>query len=173
MPSQTLQLYDRLTGALIGLARSVEGNEHLVTPETDRLVIEGLSLPNNNFNDDTIQNLIEAVQREKRRLVPGCFACASSCGRTDDYDMRDLWEAKEDIRSLKSLLLSGIRGIAAYAYHAAALGYTDAEVNRFFYKALVFTGMEASRETLLPVVLEAGEISLKCMALLNRANTTE
>ena len=56
--------------------------------------------------------------------------------------MQSLWKADEDIRSLKSLILFGIRGIAAYAYHAAVLGYTDKEVNAFFYKALFAIGMK-------------------------------
>lgn len=46
--------------------------------------------------------------------------------------MKRLWNAGEDVRSLKSLILFGVRGMAAYAYHAAVLGYTDPEVDRFF-----------------------------------------
>ena len=49
--------------------------------------------------------------------------------------MKLLWNAQEDIRSLKSLILFGIRGMAAYAYHAMTLGYTDTEVNEFFRKS--------------------------------------
>ena len=43
-------------------------------------------------------------------------------GKNDNFDMQSLWEADEDVRSLKSLILFGIRGIAAYAYHAAVFG---------------------------------------------------
>ena len=39
--------------------------------------------------------------------------------------MNLLWSADEDIRSLKSLILFGVRGMAAYAHHAMVLGYTD------------------------------------------------
>ena len=86
--------------------------------------------------------------------------------------MNNLWEAGEDVRSLKSLILFGIRGIAAYAYHAAVLGYTDDTINRFFFKALFAIGMDDwGMDELLPIVLEVGEINLKCMALLDRANT--
>ena len=86
--------------------------------------------------------------------------------------MQSLWRADEDIRSLKSLILFGIRGIAAYAYHAAVLGYMDKEVNAFFYKALFAIGMkEWGMKELLPIVMETGEINLKCMALLDKANT--
>ena len=48
--------------------------------------------------------------------------------------------AQEDIRSLKSLILFGVRGMAAYAHHAMVLGYMDDEVNRFFAKALFAVG---------------------------------
>ena len=51
--------------------------------------------------------------------------CQNPCGNTDDYDMNNLWNDNEDIRSLKSLILFGIRGMAAYAYHAMVLGYTE------------------------------------------------
>lgn len=85
--------------------------------------------------------------------------------------MRKVWNAQEDIRSLKSLILFGIRGMAAYAHHAMILGYTDEEVNRFFVKALWFIGEDSGMDELLPIVMEVGEKNLKCMALLDRANT--
>lgn len=172
--ADTAKLQDELTGALIGLARSVEGNMHLLTERTDDLVIEGLftTVTNVNFNNETITALIHRIEDEKNRMVPGCTACGAPCGRNDDYDMNDLWQADEDIRSLKSLILFGIRGMAAYAYHANVLGYRDQEVNRFFYKALYAVGAKDwGMAELLPVVLEVGEVNLKCMELLDRANT--
>ena len=171
--ANTANLQDKLTGALIGLARAVEGNEELVTPDTNRLVLEGLftTITNVNFDDESIAALTEKVSAEKSRFVPNCACCASACGRTDDYDMKQVWETDEDIRSLKSLILFGIRGVAAYAYHAVLLGYTDEDVSRFFYKALSAVGSELIMDELLPIVLEVGEINLKCMALLDRANT--
>lgn len=48
--------------------------------------------------------------------------------------MQQLWNADEDIRSLKSLILFGIRGMAAYAYHAYVLNFEDPEVNQFSVK---------------------------------------
>ena len=172
--ADTAQLQDELTGALIGLARATEGNEDLVNETTHQLVLESLftTITNVNFNNDTVNVLIDKVQAEKRRLVPNCFGCASSCGRTDNFDMQLLWQEEEDIRSLKSLILFGIRGMAAYAYHAAVLGYTDKEVMDFFYQALVVIGMkDCGMDLLLPVVMKTGEINLKCMALLDKANT--
>lgn len=172
--SDTALLQDKLTGALIGLARATVGNEELVSSFTDKLVLESLfsTITNVNFNNDTITQLIERVENEKKRLVPDCSSCTVSCGRTDNYDMNNLWNDNEDIRSLKSLILFGIRGIAAYAYHAMVLGFTAEKVNQFFYKALFTIGMDdLNIEELLPVVMEVGEINLTCMALLDEANT--
>ncbi len=171
--AETAELQDKLTGALVGLARAAEGNGDMVTKDTDRLIIEGLfaTITNVNFNDETISALIDRVHAEKDRLVPSCLSCASVCGRNEDYDMRSIWDGDEDIRSLKSLILFGIRGVAAYAYHASVLGYTDEEVNKFFYKSLFTIGTDWGMDELLPVVLEVGEVNLKCMALLDKANT--
>ena len=172
--ADTARLQDALTGALIGLARATEGNEHLVNENTDKLVLEGLfaTITNVNFNNETLQILIDKVEAEKERLVPNCYECASTCDRNNHFDMQLLWQADEDVRSLKSLILFGIRGIAAYAYHAAVLGYTDKEVNNFFYKALFAIGMKDwGMDELLPIVMQTGEINLKCMELLDKANT--
>ena len=165
-------LQDELTGALVGLARSLEGNSE-ATPETYHLIIECLftTITNVNFNDKTIKELIDRVHAEKNRLVPDCSGCAAGCGKNDDYDMEKLWNANEDVRSLKSLILFGIRGMAAYAHHAMVLGYTDDEVNKFFLKALFAIGEDWGMDELLPIVLEVGEKNLKCMGLLDQANT--
>lgn len=169
--ANTANLQDDLTGALIGLARACEGNTP--TENTTKLIVEGLftTITNVNFNDETIKELIRNIEQEKESLVPNCSGCGSACGRNDNYDMNNLWNDNEDIRSLKSLILFGIRGVAAYAYHAMVLGYKDEKVNEFFYKALFVLGEDWNMEQLLPVVLEVGEVNLKCMELLDRANT--
>ena len=166
------KLQDELTGALIGLARATD-NAPGVNEGTWRLMIEGLftTVTNVNFNEKTLRDLIDRVHGVKARLVPNCSGCASACGRTNDYDMENVWNAQEDIRSLKSLILFGVRGMAAYAHHAMVLGYTDEEVNRFFAKALFAVGEDLDMDKLLPIVMEVGEKNLRCMALLDRANT--
>ena len=172
--ADTAELQDTLTGALIGLAKAVSQSEHLINEYTDKLVIEGLfsTLTNVNFNNDTLNTLIEKIKVEKNRLVPSCRECASECGNTNDYNMMNLWNANEDIRSLKSLILFGIRGIAAYAYHANVLGYRDRSVNSFLYKALFAIGMkDYGMEELLPIVMEVGKVNYNCMEMLDRANT--
>ena len=166
------QLQDELTGALIGLARATD-NAPDVNDGTWRLMIEGLftTVTNVSFNEKTLRELIDRVHAEKARLVPDCSDCAAPCGRAADYDMTNLWNAQEDIRSLKSLILFGVRGMAAYAHHALVLGYTDDAVNDFFAKALFAVGEDWGMEELLPIVMEVGEKNLKCMALLDQANT--
>lgn len=156
------KLQDALTGALIGLARTCQ--HAAPTDQTYRLLIEGLftTVTNVNFDAATIQAMVDAVHTEKARL-----------GGTDsDYDVQQIWNANEDIRSLKSLILFGMRGMAAYAYHALMLGKTDAAVQSFFIKGLTALGEDSDMDTLLPLVLETGKVNLTCMAMLDEANTT-
>ena len=170
--AEVAELQDQLTGALVGLSRAVD-NAPDANEGTWRLMIEGLftTVTNVSFNEKTIRELIDRVHEEKARLVPGCSGCGSRCGRNDDYDMNLLWNAQEDMRSLKSLILFGVRGMAAYAHHAMMLGYSDEEVNRFFAKALFAVGEDWDMDALLPIVMEVGEKNLQCMALLDKANT--
>ena len=169
--ADTARLQDELTGALIGLARATESNP--ATQNTYQTIIEGLftTITNVSFDDDAIIRQIEKTHAAKEELVPGCGSCGAPCGKTEDYDMQQLWNDNEDIRSLKSLILFGLRGMAAYAYHAQMLGYQDDEVNDFFCEGLFKIGYENTMEELLPTVLKVGEINLKCMALLDKANT--
>ncbi len=160
--ADTAQLQDRLTGALIGLAKTAQNGKP--TADTAKLIIEGLftTLTNVNFNNKTIEATTAEIEREKKALSPNPAA---------DYDMDNLWQADEDIRSLKSLILFGLRGVAAYAYHALVLGYTDDDVNNFFYEGLAAVGAEHTTDELLPLVMKTGEINYKCLEMLDRANT--
>ena len=144
--ADTAQLQDELTGALIGLARATEGTA-VPTQTTYQVMLEGLftTITNVSFDNDAINNMMKKVREEKEKLVQSCSRCQTPCGKNDEYDMNDLWNDNEDIRSLKSLILFGIRGMAAYAYHAAVLGYEDETVNAFFYKALSFLGFAVYR----------------------------
>ena len=85
--------------------------------------------------------------------------------------MNNIWNADEDIRSLKSLILFGVRGMASYAYHAMVLGYTDASLNQFFINALSAFSKDLGMDELLPIVMEVGRFNLLCMELLDKANT--
>ena len=173
--ADTAELQDKLTGALIGLARATENNEDCIRDSTHQLILEGLfaTLTNVNFDDERFCRLLNWIEVEKKHLISRCYECAMPCGRNNAYDMEKLWnEPDEDIRSLKSLILFGIRGVAAYAYHAWLLGYMDESIYRFLCKALIIIGVDGlGMDHLLPVVLEVGEMNLKCMALLDKANT--
>ena len=70
--SDTAQLRDKLTGALIGLARSTENNEHLLSDSIADVVIKGLSATQINANADTemLLHLMDRVDEEKRKMVP-------------------------------------------------------------------------------------------------------
>ena len=96
----TAELRDELTGALIGLAKAC-GNKSK-TENTTRIIIEGLftTIENVNFNDDILKEMIAKVRAEKNIIAPNCSCCASPCGNTDEYNMKQLWNADEDIRSL-------------------------------------------------------------------------
>ncbi len=169
--SSTAQLQDQLTGALIGLASTFD--QVPATSETTKLILEGIfaTITNVNFDDDSILVLIDRIHKQKDMLLSNCQDCTSPCGRFEDYDMNQIWEANEDIRSLKSLILFGLRGMGAYAYHALVLGYQDEEVDHFFYKGLFSLSQNWGMEELLPIVMELGAVNLKCMALLDQANT--
>ncbi len=160
--ADTAQLQDELTGALIMLASQARENG-AENAAIDKLILDGLfsTLTNVNFNNETVKQMTEAVHSETLRIG----------GEVNDYDMKKIWEANEDVRSLKSLILFGIRGVAAYAYHAAVLGYQDEKVNAFFYKALSALKEDWGLNELLPIVMEVGEVNLACMALLDKANT--
>jgi hydroxylamine reductase len=79
----------------------------------------------------------------------------------------------EDIRSLRELLTYGIKGLAAYAEHAANLGFEDAEIYAFMQEGLVATQNDhLSADELTNLVLRCGGTGVKVMALLDKANTS-
>ncbi len=156
-------LQDALTDALINLAGAAKDNP---AAKAVRVMIDGLfaTITNVNFDADDIKDMIDEANLEAVS-AGGRFASITNEPMT-------LWGENEDVRSLKSLILLGLRGVAAYAYHAAALGYENDEVNRFFFEGLSAVGdKQATMETLLPVVMKVGTVNLTCMELLDKANT--
>jgi hydroxylamine reductase len=79
----------------------------------------------------------------------------------------------EDVASLQETLLYGLKGIAAYAYHARLLGKTDPEVDAFIEEALfkTLTNVDFSLEDLWNTCMKAGMINLKVMQMLDAGNT--
>ena len=128
--------------------------------ELGRLIIKSLfmTVTNTNFDNAVLQRQLEAAVRftgkTPAELPCGVLACKN-----------------EDIRSLRELLTYGLKGIAAYAEHAAVLGKEDNDIYRFFFKSLKIAAIEEEPGKLLSTVLDAGEIAVKTMALLDKANT--
>lgn len=150
-------LHDTLTGTLVGLARATVGNEYLINETTKKLAVEGLAATadEGNFDEETIQRIIEQIEGERARLVPGCYSCAASCGRNDNYDMKNMWAADEKIRSLKSRILSGIRRLAAEMHHADTLDISNDAIYDLFFRALFIVGMDDWwAEDFLPIIEE-------------------
>ena len=152
--ADTANLQDELTSSLIELANCSENNA-----ENTELLINGLftTVTNVNFDNESIKELTERVRKN--------ISCDSK------FDINTVWNCNEDIRSLKSLILFGLKGMAAYAHHARVLGYIDKKIDDFFYEALQSLSKNLSADELLSLVLKTGEINLKCMELLDKANT--
>ncbi|HHU86392.1 MAG: hydroxylamine reductase [Pelotomaculaceae bacterium] len=153
--------HDELTGALVGLARAAQGKSP--GRKADELMMQGLfaTITNVNFDGDRIDEFKRLVQEEKAEL-----------GGAEDFSPADLWQGNTDTVSLRSTLLFGLRGMAAYAWHAYVLGKTEDEVTSWFYKGMRAIGEEHSIEEWLDLLMEFGQINLKCMALLDEANTS-
>ncbi len=172
--ADTADLQDRLTGALISLSATVSEVKHNPEATLSALTVKCLfaTLTNVNFDNAALSSLLDEVHQERKNLTISCPDCYAPRNDEDDYDMQKLWTADEDIRSLKSLILFGIRGVAAYAYHAGVMGFTDDTVHRFLFKALHTIGRDdLNADALLATVLEVGAVNLRCMALLDQANT--
>ena len=146
-------LQDDLTSALIHMA-----NVAVVNDKNTDLLVDGLFTTITNVNFDA-----ESIKNEVQKII-------DLTGKTD-FDISSVWNTDEDIRSLKSLILFGLKGVAAYAHHAKVLGYRDADVDSFFFEALRAISKDLNADELLSLVLKTGEINLKCMELLDKANT--
>ncbi len=77
----------------------------------------------------------------------------------------------EDVRSLRELLIYGLKGTAAYTDHASVLGFEDESITDFFVEGLASTTEDLSVEDMIGKVLKAGEIAVTAMATLDKANT--
>lgn len=121
---------------------------------------------------DALKAELKAAGREPMHLPE----CASWQGEPSEYEARarmiGILSCKdEDTRSLRELLIIALKGIAAYAHHAASLGRHDPTVDAFFDEALDSTTHNLSLPEMLQWVMRAGEVSVAGMALLDQANT--
>lgn len=153
---------DELTCALIGLARAAAGK----TPGkmADELMRQGLftTITNVSFDSGRVKELTAKIRAEKAMLDPAA----------QDFAAESLWTGDPDIVSLRSTLLLGLRGMAAYAEHAAALGKESEEVSAWFYKGMKALGENHTADEWLGLLMEFGKVNLDCMGLLDEANTS-
>ncbi|MCM3764505.1 hydroxylamine reductase [Neobacillus niacini] len=193
--SEVANLQDLLIYTLKGVAlynqQARQAGIHL--PKTNRLIIDGLftTITNANFDEHSISKRIENALQErdliKSRLInQGALEkrqypeYATWTGKRNEFVMKSeeeqvgiLSTENEDVRSLRSLVLFGLKGMAAYAEHAQNLGYEDEAIFDFIEKALIATENDTiTADDLISLVMETGKFGVDVMALLDKANTT-
>ncbi len=157
--------------------------------EVGHFICDGLftTITNANFDDDAILAKVEAGIELKQRLqqlainknveLPE-YQEVVWTGDKNDFTAEGnrqsvLRNENEDLRSLKELIVLGLKGMAAYYEHAANLGERNEDIIRFAEKALaVISNPEAGMDELLSTVLETGKYGVDVMALLDKANTS-
>lgn len=156
---------DKLIGELIGLARATDGNEHLISESSTAFIIEGLyvSTGDSACDENTIQILLERIVDEKKKMVPDCFLCASPCGKTAAYNMDRLRNGKDELYSLKLMLLSAAQTIASKFYTSAAPGNRIKSAALFLYKLLVAIGLDTDDSSFLSAILAEAEIYISVL----------
>ena len=181
----TAKLQDTLIYVLEGIALCVDASGRRPTPELGRFISEALfvTVTNTNFDDDAIvDKIFEALAL--RDEVKGSLTdiplhdSAVWTGENKEEFVRkadtsgvEALSENENLRSLKSLVLYGLKGLAAYTDHAAVLGYVDDSIYDFYVKALALLTKEADADQLTALVMETGDTAVKAMALLDKANT--
>lgn len=139
------------------------------------------TITNANFDDERIIALInEAIsKRDALKSELGC-SCACDCvnwnGSDADFvakgaEVGILSQKNEDVRSLRELLIVGLKGLAAYVDHAAILGHQKNEIYLFMVEALTSTTQDLSVDEMVGMVMKCGEFGVASMALLDEANT--
>jgi hydroxylamine reductase len=159
-------------------------------------VVQGLftTITNANWDDDRFIAMIKEALKRREALKENFLAAYKEKYEKDfDEKLHDCatWfsddvaqfheKAKsvgvlstkdEDVRSLRELLIIGLKGIAAYADHAALLGFEKEDIYDFLMEALASTTKDLSVDDMVALVMKAGEIAVNTMALLDEANTT-
>ncbi len=197
---QTAALQDVLVYAIEGLAQYAHRARQLGVSDkgADVFVLEGLfaTLTNVNFDPERIRELIMTAcsLREKLRVAyettakkaghsteilsgPAIFEPADTISElVDQGDNLSITTRKarlgDDITGLEELLMYGLKGMAAYAYHAQLLGFEDEKVYAFFHEALDYLTQENKHTAgdLLAWCLRCGEVNLQVMGLLDAAH---
>lgn len=140
-----------------------------------------MTITNANFDADAIERQIGKmiVLRDSLRSGEGKYHDAATFTVSGSAELLEkaatvgvLSTENEDVRSLRELVIYGLKGMAAYAEHARNLGSTDNEINAFVYEALAATLDDTlTADALTALVLKTGSYGVKVMALLDSANT--
>ena len=195
-PGDVAALQDLLTYAVQGLSLvAVAGRKvGLIDNAIDRFSLEAIfsCLTNVDFDPLRFQNWInktvELRDAFKAKVIAAggsvdfsapaaTFSPASTLeGLVDqgqDLDFINKLDENEDLRSLKQITVYGLRGLAAYADHAAILGQEDESVYAYVHETMAeFTKDGQGLEQLVGLALKCGEVNLKAMELLDTGNTT-
>lgn len=159
-----------------------------VPAHADRFVTDALfcTITNANFDNESIlqridkglqlRNELQKIASEAGLTIPGTDETTWN-GTRDEYLIKAqsvgvLSESNEDIRSLKELILYGLKGMAAYHEHAIRLGFISGTLHQFMHHALTqLTIGNLDAEALVALALETGAKGVEVMALLDKANT--
>jgi hydroxylamine reductase len=181
----TAQLQDMLVYAMKGLAVVADAASLAKNSKIGRLLCEGLfvTITNANYDNAAIIAKIEEVF-EKRDEVKAANAdkmvdlaeCATWNGSASDFAEKAksvgvMTTKNEDVRSLRELLIYGLKGLAAYTDHAAVLGKEDDSIYEGIITALASTTKDLSVDDMVAQVLNAGGVAVTAMATLDAANT--
>lgn len=152
---------DELTCELISLAAAAEAKGDYSKEIVD-MIVDGMFIVLTNVNfDSQVIAAQTARAKAKREALGGSLLLQPG----------DLFHGDTDLTSLRSTLIFGMRGMAAYAHQARFLGSRDEEVDNWFIHGTAQIAQEHSVEQWLALIMEFGQINLKCMALLDAANT--
>jgi hydroxylamine reductase len=155
--------------------------------ETGRFTAAALfaTITNANFDSARITDLIReglAIKTRLKSAATGTSAISHDAALWESDNAASFAEKgasvgvlatdHEDARSLRELLIYGLKGIAAYAHHAAVLGKEDSDIYDFMTRALASTTRDLDADAMTSLVLESGSCAVKTMALLDEANTS-
>ncbi|WFN37188.1 hydroxylamine reductase [Methanomicrobium antiquum] len=182
---ETANLIDLLIYLCKGISvRNVPAMENGAgNPDAGKFIMDSLftTLTNVNFDKDRYYQLIsEAIAiRDKIPKAAGSEHDACTWKPKDKSEVEEkaklvgvLLTENEDVRSLRELLVYGLKGVSAYYHHAAILGFTDDEIPAFVQKGLASTLKDLSVDEMTGLVLECGGVGVKTLELLDRAHTT-
>ena len=182
----TSELQDLLVYLLKGLAVVAEEakRQHRLDDTVGLFICQGLfsTITNANFDNARLYVLIKETiaKREALKAAIGYSSDLDAVnwnGPLSEYPAKGaavgvLSQPDEDVRSLRELLIYGLKGMAAYAEHAALLGFQRSDVYAYMVSALASTTRDLSVEEMIGQVLKCGEVAVTVMALLDEANTT-